>query len=42
MLLGHYMSHIICLIYFVIILDVDKAPTNAVGLHYQDGRQKDH
>ena len=42
MLLGHYMSHIICLIYFVIILDVDKAPTNAVGLHYHGNHYLQH
>ena len=42
MLYGHYMSHIICLIYFVIILDVDKAPTNAVGLHYHGNHYLKH
>ena len=44
MLLGHYMSHIICLIYFVIILDVEKAPTctNAVGLHYHGNHYLKH
>ena len=42
MLLGHYMSHIICLIYFVIILDVDKAPTNVVGLHYHGNHYLKH
>ena len=36
------MSHIICLIYFVIILDVDKAPTNAVGLHYHGNHYLKH
>ena len=36
------MSHIICLIYFVIILDVDKAPTNAVGLHYRGNHYLKH
>ena len=42
MLLGHYMSHIICLIYFVIILDVDKAPTNSVGQHYHGNHYLKH
>ena len=36
------MSHIICLIYFVIILDVDKAPTSAVGLHYHGNHYLKH
>ena len=42
MLYGHYMSHIICLIYFVMILDVDKAATNAVGLHYHGNHYLKH
>ena len=36
------MSHIISLIYFLIILDVDKAPTNAVGLHYHGNHYLKH